>query len=517
MSRALWRMNRVPAACEALVLGCLVVRVMQVTPYSSSVCCGGLLCWFAWIAVDHVFHPKGCSFQLRPERGQGLSISAFVVLFTPHVPGLSISSEPLAFLAIAASLSALLFILPLLNWVCLFLPIMIAMTICGPVPNFSTAELVVFLLFFATAFDLVLRKLHRSFTFGEAFVVSFVLGACVLRTFGMAFWNTHVACQEVEVIDVSFLVEFSSVFLVESGQVYNEAEVCLALVWAAVALGVIPYCATRWSALRIYGSWAFSVLFVVYPVIWTIAKKEPFSWLLALIMSDMVHLLAIPFWSSFIVISVWFNPSSKKLKIPNIIVRKIFHLMCVVMFTPFAILAPKFLLVAFSGAFAVFIVLEYIRAMSLPPVGKSVEEFYQQFVDSRDQGVIVTTHIYLLAGCAIPLGLTLPNRGDSVAQFLASVSGIAALGVGDSAASFVGMKWGRVRWPQSKKSLEGTAGSFCSMTVYLLLVNFCVDSHVEVGGILVSALGTSLLEAFTVQIDNLFLPVFGCLCVKLFC
>lgn len=71
-----------------------------------------------------------------------------------------------------------------------------------------------------------------------------------------------------------------------------------------------------------------------------------------------------------------------------------------------------------------FVVLEYVRIVALPPLGNFIAKNIQLFIDHRDRGTFILTHIYLLAGCAIPVWVSDHPIHASV--------GILVLGVGDS-------------------------------------------------------------------------------------
>ena len=46
-----------------------------------------------------------------------------------------------------------------------------------------------------------------------------------------------------------------------------------------------------------------------------------------------------------------------------------------------------------------------IRFFSLWPFGDAIHKAMMQFVDSKDSGALILSHIYLLAGFALPLWL----------------------------------------------------------------------------------------------------------------
>ena len=115
-----------------------------------------------------------------------------------------------------------------------------------------------------------------------------------------------------------------------------------------------------------------------------------------------------------------------------------------------------------------------MRALSIPPVAAPLSAFLARFLDSRDGGTLVLTHLYLLLGCALPLWLAdalpgpppLPPAATaaataaagagagvgagagappprSVALDVAPFAGVVALGMGDAVASVVGVHLGR--------------------------------------------------------------------------
>ncbi|KAG5513959.1 hypothetical protein PMAC_000581 [Pneumocystis sp. 'macacae'] len=141
--------------------------------------------------------------------------------------------------------------------------------------------------------------------------------------------------------------------------------------------------------------------------------------------------------------------------------RKFFHAIIIVMFLPTLYLDPLFSNISFSIALLLFFISEVIRIFVLPPCGLSLHSFLSKFVDERDnKGKIIVSHFYLLIGCASPLWLDFAGvMFDQQKQYklkLSTISGILCLGFGDSAASLIGKKIGRLYWPNSKKTVEGT-------------------------------------------------------------
>lgn len=190
------------------------------------------------------------------------------------------------------------------------------------------------------------------------------------------------------------------------------------------------------------------------------------------------------------------------------------------------------------------------------------------YVDERDAGIVILTHTYLLVGCALPLWLALLHEGDGestsgarswrssgrseneqeaervarlILFYVPALAGVAALGVADAAASVVGSLAGGLRWLSgSKKTVAGTCGGVVATLLFYGAVALALAwSHglfvhgyseaagerggqqggggglreawslsAEGGAVVVATVATMLLEAFTEQIDNLFLPLF---------
>ena len=192
--------------------------------------------------------------------------------------------------------------------------------------------------------------------------------------------------------------------------------------------------------------------------------------------------------------------------------RKVFHGTMVAMFLPVTFVDPVFAGLAMALVLAIFLILDVFRTCQLPPISKPLAYFLTPYVDGRDlRGPVVISHIFLLVGCAVPLWLSLAGAGAGVGHTtgehqrsqhgpppppppppppssspspspsspsppfrqerhnscwlgwdvpvrdLGMVSGVICVGMGDAAASLVGRRFGRRKWPWSGgKSLEGS-------------------------------------------------------------
>jgi dolichol kinase len=60
---------------------------------------------------------------------------------------------------------------------------------------------------------------------------------------------------------------------------------------------------------------------------------------------------------------------------------------------------------SFSVAFSGMIMAEVIRFFKLYPLGEIIHKFMTTFIDQKDTGTAILSHIYLLIGCALPVWL----------------------------------------------------------------------------------------------------------------
>ena len=89
-------------------------------------------------------------------------------------------------------------------------------------------------------------------------------------------------------------------------------------------------------------------------------------------------------------------------------VRKLFHMLALALFVPALLFRPHFLAIAYGVALCVGLLAETTRVLKVQGAAAAIEEYLRRFTDERDDaapGGAITTHLYLLAGCAAPLWL----------------------------------------------------------------------------------------------------------------
>ncbi|CAM0946961.1 unnamed protein product [Alopecurus aequalis] len=238
---------------------------------------------------------------------------------------------------------------------------------------------------------------------------------------------------------------------------------------------------------------------------------HPFVWVLNYMFTNSYERLALcAYWICVIYMSVRrFYSISKQSKTERILLRKYYHLVAVLIFSPAVIFQPAFLDLAFGAAFGVFLILEMIRVWEVYPLGRTVHKFMNAFTDHRDSEILIISHFSLLLGCALPKWMSSGFNDRPLAPF----AGILSLGIGDTMASMIGYKYGVLRWSKTgKKTIEGTAAGItsvlaaCSILVSLLASSgYILSQHWLSLSVAVTL--SLLLEAYTTQLDNAFIPL----------
>jgi len=190
------------------------------------------------------------------------------------------------------------------------------------------------------------------------------------------------------------------------------------------------------------------------------------------------------------------------------------------------------------------------------PIIDQINHFYVSFLDEKEnESDFLMTHVSLVAGCGLPLWLkhslfspSVNNNNYSgiegdhlkmmmiiVEEFLLPYFGLIVLGVGDAAGAIIGTLYGKTKWTRlSKRSVEGSVGMFVSMLLSsLLLIGvllLLLTSHEELMNLaknenwlwLIPSISyflspplliCTVFEACTAQIDNICLPLVGCISI----
>eukprot|EP00301_Raphidiophrys_heterophryoidea_P021888 c6182_g1_i2.p1 GENE.c6182_g1_i2~~c6182_g1_i2.p1 ORF type:complete len:434 (-),score=122.88 c6182_g1_i2:59-1258(-) len=282
--------------------------------------------------------------------------------------------------------------------------------------------------------------------------------------------------------------------------------------------------------------------------LWHVLNENPLVWLIERIVLQRVEGVGIVvFWvmvtpASLLFISWWNSRNGRESSLPQILMRKYFHVVAVVLFTPAILLHATLFHVALCVALSLMLVAETVRLAGVPHIAPHVHAFMSPFVDKRDGGRVILTHIYLLLGCLFPVCLDLfcevankhslaniphptpPSPAQQlhvthnhkqvmVIRHITRLIGVMALGIGDSLASACGRRFGRTKWIGTCKTVEGTVAGAAGTVVAVMLpvMAVCGIGAVTMFQFAVVAVAVVLgfcVEACTKHIDNLVLPLF---------
>lgn len=362
---------------------------------------------------------------------------------------------------------------------------------------FSAFTGTVFIFIYSFLYPYVLKRLPRSFTLGEAAIVAQAVVIFLASTFTYlpVAYNTLQAVSEMDqikpVLQVGLIHVLLIIFMLDMFPMLRNAGGAYPLLIYVVAfVAMLPSPASHTPQIV---------------VLFDLLTKDP-DRIYTILGYAGLFSAAIGTVCFFV-----FRGSATSTR-----VRKIFHVLIICVFIPGLIYQCTLLFAASVLAFAGFIVLETLRLIQLPPFHAALQRAVETFVDEQDSGAVAFTPIYLLAGCALPIWIhpapcdPTDSAGLDLVQLLA---GILSVGFGDMAASVVGSKFGRTKWPGGgtrKKSVEGTVANVLvqvAVVGVLYLGKFIALSPTRTAIIGAAILVNSLVEAFTDQVDNLVLPL----------
>ncbi|XP_046357154.2 dolichol kinase-like isoform X2 [Haliotis rufescens] len=347
----------------------------------------------------------------------------------------------------------------------------------------TVMALVLSVLVFLVIFHLP-NHLPRTFTLGEL--------SCSIQLLAVLLW------KPVHVYTSTDIINFK-IYSIDSLH---------AIIFVALLVIIIMYVLLP-ATVRGERPWVFYVVFtcvsavLVVPASYLVLRKDIVTWMFTSIFKHPKRVSLLLYWlvCSVVaaVLSLYQGSSAKG----DTITRKSFHLVIVAVYIPGLLVDAEFLHLASVCAGAFLLLLEVI------------DSSFKMFVDDKDEGPVILTHIYLLVGLSLPLWISSirPVNGALLPMY----SGVISLGVGDTAASVGGVLLGQHKWPESNKSLEGTA--LCAISQALVMACLTLSGGVSSPlslSLVLPVILSSLYEAFTLQVDNLVLPLltYSLLCVS---
>nr|CAG4651243.1 EOG090X0BFL [Simocephalus serrulatus] len=253
---------------------------------------------------------------------------------------------------------------------------------------------------------------------------------------------------------------------------------------------------------------------LVLPTMFWVLKKNPVIWFLVdFVFLNSTRVLLIGYWVACTISALtiaWRYGGGSSIKLT--VLRKYFHGVVIAVYLPGIFLDFELLFVASVIVLAAFILLESIRVYNLEYVGDILNNSMTGFLDEKDQGILILTHIYLLVGCSLPIWIFPLKAAADAKDYLLLCSGVVSLGIGDTAASIGGTWWGKTKYPGSSKSVEGTLCSISAEIFFFFALFYsgalgASSLAVPWSNFIISAVVSSLVEAYTTQVDNLVLPL----------
>ncbi|KAJ3665777.1 hypothetical protein Zmor_001252 [Zophobas morio] len=267
------------------------------------------------------------------------------------------------------------------------------------------------------------------------------------------------------------------------------------------------------NPLKFYILTGLIFAFVVVVPLQILLKTNPLLWILTLFWEDLQRNKVLVYWVLFSLVAVVFvNRRIKRAKKASTIGRKIFHFLIIAVFIPGLLYNCCLLYLASGVILGIFFMLEVLRVLNIPPLAEALQNGLVVFGDEKDTGIIAFTPMYLLAGCSLPLWIhpaPCDVTNSAVFNLLPLLSGVLSIGVGDTAASIVGSKFGTHHWRGSRKTVEGTVACIGSQLLAIFLFVFCDFIKLSNMDYVKTALAIiigAITEAKTDQVDNLVLP-----------
>ncbi|KAL3276653.1 hypothetical protein HHI36_012023 [Cryptolaemus montrouzieri] len=180
-------------------------------------------------------------------------------------------------------------------------------------------------------------------------------------------------------------------------------------------------------------------------------KRSPLLWVLNLLTKDIATMKVVLYWLICSCLAALVILRHRKMAgKATSAERKIFHILAIAVYVPGLMYECNLLYLGSGILLGIFFLLEMLRNLTIPPLGNLLQESFTALKDEKDAGILAVTPIYLLTGFTLPLWIH-PSPCDltdsAFFNFLPLMSGILSVGVGDTAASVFGSKYGKHFYP----------------------------------------------------------------------
>ncbi|KAH8740952.1 hypothetical protein FG386_002498 [Cryptosporidium ryanae] len=209
----------------------------------------------------------------------------------------------------------------------------------------------------------------------------------------------------------------------------------------------------------------------------------------------------------------------------KVILRKAFHLLVISIFIPPITFYKRykgihtemehllpFTVIAIYASSNLYIILEITRKCdTIKGLTRTLNYLFMPFVDKKDNpDGFVITHICLLIGVSLPIIVEFSNHKDQEAFDIVSAAiGIATIGIGDTSSAIFGVTFGSIPLPGNKsKTLFGMISFLISTFISLVILCDVSLSKCNYSDLLLISFISSILESYTLQIDNTTIPLY---------
>ncbi|KAJ8714461.1 hypothetical protein PYW07_002686 [Mythimna separata] len=351
---------------------------------------------------------------------------------------------------------------------------------------FSLTYSVVAVFSFCTLLRLALTKCPHTFTVGEAMLVA----QSVILFFVMAVTMTLFDMGDEEDDEMHFINSVLFTILSSVGIIVTALSLLRESVKTLAVLGYI---------MSVVGTYALMVLHVQI-------GSDCILRIVSYIVLDVEKLKLILFWIVLVGIAVCVVLIRTKLKVKaSTVTRKTFHVLASAVFLTGILYDVNLMTLAAGVGLGAMILVEALRKSGIEKISPALQAAFEVYSDEKDSGCFAMTPIYLYVGLACPLLLVPVHPGYE----LELLSGVLSIGVGDTAASWFGSKYGFNKWADGHKTVEGTVFNILSQVavVYVLQLFRILNVPWALIRVTVAAAISGLVEAKTDQVDNLILPL----------
>nr|XP_034833369.1 dolichol kinase [Maniola hyperantus] len=332
---------------------------------------------------------------------------------------------------------------------------------------------------------LFIVKFDKTFTLGEAMITAQAVVLFFIMSVIKFFFKMQSDDKEIEFIGVIVYTILSTVGLIVT---------------------VLYFLTDSWRTLRTLAYIVASAAVFVLLILHAVLGRNCVITILNYVFVERDRYKLFTFWLFLVLVAVCVLMVRTRLAVKaSTVTRKTFHILASLVFLS-GILYDVYLMTLAAGiGLGVLIFVEALRKSGIEPISSALQSAFLVYCDEKDCGLFAMTPLYLYVGLAFPL-LLVPNRPDRELELL---SGVLSIGVGDTAASWFGSRFGFNKWSDSNRTMEGTTFNILSQigTVYALQLFELLDNKSALLRTVFAATVSGFVEAKTDQVDNLVLPL----------